>query len=339
MEVELQNRRIINSAPLEVVVLDTELHIMEVNPACLEKTQFSRDSILGQSANVLWDNQSLIKLREDLNRNRTFEGELTEYTSGGQPRSVYYRVSAIKNEFGQLEGYSAFGHPTTNINQPKTELQHHMDQIRQIQGAAMVSLAKLAETRDPETGQHLERIGNYSRLIAQELSTLPEYNHYITESYIQDIYSSSPLHDIGKVGIPDAILLKPGRLTPKEFEEMKLHSAIGGGALSAADQMLGGQSFLTLGKQIAYHHHEKWDGSGYPDGLKGTEIPLSARIVAIADVYDALTSKRVYKDAVSHDQARAIIIDSSGSHFAEDVVRVFLKRADDFLEIRKRYKD
>jgi len=339
MELELLNRAILDSAAFEIVLLDTDLKVIEINDGCLQVIGIPKGDLLGQPANAIWDDQSIKKLKEDLVRDRVFQGELVEVSLGGDPRSVHYTVSPMRDDLGQLLGYVGFGRPITDTDHYEMELRQRMEQLQQTQGAAMVGLAKLAETRDPETGQHLERMRNYSRLIAEEMSTLQEYSLYITEAYILDIYNSSPLHDIGKVGIPDAILLKPGRLTAQEFEIMKKHSAIGGDALHAADQQLGGESFLTLGKEIAYHHHEKWDGSGYPDGLKGTKIPLSARIVAIADVYDALTSKRIYKDPVSHDQARAIIIDSSGSHFAEDVVRAFLKRERDFLKIRDQFSD
>jgi PAS domain S-box-containing protein len=339
MEIELETKRFLDSAVQEIILLDEDLNITDINSTCMQLTGASREDIAGEPITTLWSSRSIRKLKEDLNRDRVFEGEIHEVSLGGDPRAVHYTVSPIRDEIRQVLGYACFGRPITDIDHYERELRQKMEQLHQTQGAAMVGLAKLAETRDPETGQHLERMRNYSRLIAEELSVLSEYNLYITEEYIQDIYNSSPLHDIGKVGIPDAILLKPGRLTPKEFEIMKQHSTIGGDALGAADQQLGGESFLTLGKEIAYYHHEKWDGTGYPSGLKGSDIPLSARIVAIADVYDALTSKRIYKDAVSHDQARAIIIDSSGSHFAEDVVRAFLKREKDVLKIKDQFKD
>lgn len=339
MELELLNQIVLDSAALEIVALDPEFKIIEINKFALQMIGASEGEILDHPAQTIWDEHSVEKLEEDLVRSRIFQGEMVEVSLGGDPRSVHYTISPLNDDLGQLLGYVGFGRPIMDTDHYEMELRQRMEQLRQTQGAAMVGLAKLAETRDPETGQHLERMRNYSRLIAEEMSTLPEYNLYITEAYILDIYNSSPLHDIGKVGIPDAILLKPGRLTQREFEVMKKHSAIGGDALRAADKQLGGESFLTLGKEIAYHHHEKWDGSGYPDGLKGTKIPLSARIVAIADVYDALTSKRIYKEAVPHDQARGIIIDSSGSHFAEDIVRAFIKRESDFLKIRDRFSD
>jgi PAS domain S-box-containing protein len=339
MELEISSRRILDSATMEIIILDQEFRVTEINRTCLQWTGLYQEEVIGEPVSKIWEASGLKKVKEDLYRDRVFQGEIREVSLGGDPRLMYYTVSPVEDEIRQLQGYLAIGRPVTDTDQYEMELRKRLEQLHKTQLAAMVGLAKLAETRDPETGQHLERMSNFSRMIAEELSVLPEYRLYISEEYIQDIYHSSPLHDIGKVGIPDAILLKPGRLTPQEFEIMKKHSAIGGDALKAADKNMDGESFLTLAKEIAYHHHERWDGNGYPAGLKGTDIPLSARIVALADVYDALTSKRVYKDAVSHDQARAIIIDSAGSHFAEDVVRAFLKRESDFLKICDQYRD
>lgn len=207
--------------------------------------------------------------------------------------------------------------------------------VQSARNATILGLAKLAEYRDADTGAHLERIREYCKVVAEELSRKPEYDGYITSDYIDDIYNSSILHDIGKVGIPDSILLKPGRLSPEEFEVVKRHSALGGEALKEVEAKIEGQSFLTLGKEIAFYHHEKWDGTGYPRGLKGEQIPLSARIVALADVYDALTSKRVYKEAFSHEEARQIIVESRGTHFAPDVVDAFLTHEATFRRIRE----
>jgi PAS domain S-box-containing protein len=207
--------------------------------------------------------------------------------------------------------------------------------VQSARSAAILGLAKLAEYRDSDTGTHLERIREYCRVLAEELSKKPAYAGYITPAYIEDIYNSSILHDIGKVGIPDSILLKPGRLTPEEFEVVKRHSSLGGEALKEVEAKIEGQSFLTLGKEIAFYHHEKWDGTGYPRGLKGEQIPLSARIVALADVYDALTSRRVYKEAFSHEEAKRIILEGKGVHFAPDVVDAFLANEHVFRRIRE----
>ena len=165
----------------------------------------------------------------------------------------------------------------------------------------------------------------------------PGYKGYITAEYIEDIYHSSILHDIGKVGIPDAVLLKPGKLTPDEFEVIKGHSLLGGNVLTEIEIKIKGQTFLTLGKEIAYYHHEKWDGTGYPKGLKGENIPLSARLVAAADVYDALTSNRIYKKAFAHEKAREIIMSRKGKHFDPDVADSFLARDNEFNTIREKW--
>jgi response regulator RpfG family c-di-GMP phosphodiesterase len=207
--------------------------------------------------------------------------------------------------------------------------------VQSARNATILGLAKLAEYRDADTGAHLERIREYAKIIALELAKQAKYSGYITTDYIEDIYNSSILHDIGKVGIPDSILLKPGRLTRDEFEVVKRHSSLGGEALKAVEAKIEGQSFLSLGKEIAFYHHEKWDGTGYPRGLKGDQIPLSARIVALADVYDALTSKRVYKEAFSHDKAIEIITGDRGKQFDPEVVDAFMALESEFRRIRE----
>ena len=167
------------------------------------------------------------------------------------------------------------------------------------------------------------------------MSKNPKYAGKITAEYIDDIYQSSILHDIGKVGIPDAVLLKPGKLTGEEFDVIKRHTTLGGDAIKAIEAKIEGQSFLALGREIAYNHHEKWDGSGYPRGLNGEGIPLAARVVALADVYDALTTKRFYKEAYSHERSRQIILELKGNHFDPEVVDVFLALEDEFNRIRR----
>ena len=199
------------------------------------------------------------------------------------------------------------------------------------------SLAKLAESRDQETGAHLERIREYCRIIAGHLSRREKYRNQVDSDYVQLIYMTSPLHDIGKVGIPDRILLKPSPLTREEFEIMKQHSTIGSKTLDAAVAVHPEAKFLCMARDIAQSHHERFDGSGYPDGLAGENIPLCGRIVALADVYDALTTKRVYKKAFSHEKARDIILEDTGSHFDPDIVRAFLENENRFVKIREQY--
>jgi len=198
------------------------------------------------------------------------------------------------------------------------------------------ALAKLAESRDPETGAHLERIREYCRIIAEQLSTRQEFRDRVDGEYVQLIRLTSPLHDIGKVGIPDRVLLKPGRLTEQEFEIMKRHTVIGGDTLDAAARAHGAAPFLRMARDIAWTHHERFDGSGYPRGLAGEAIPLCGRIVALADVYDALTTRRVYKPAYSHETARSIILEGNGTHFDPALVDVFLACEALFVEVQQR---
>ena len=201
------------------------------------------------------------------------------------------------------------------------------------------ALAKLADSRDPETGAHLERMRTYSRILAEQLHAQGPYCDRIDEILVDEIYRASPLHDIGKVGIPDAILLKPGSFEPHEWVIMRRHTVIGAEALRQAIEANPSAAFLRLASEIARHHHEWFDGNGYPDGLSGEAIPLSARIVALADVFDALTSKRVYKPSFSPERSRAIIEQESGTHFDPVVVDAFRARYDEFLEVYRTVKD
>jgi putative two-component system response regulator len=216
-------------------------------------------------------------------------------------------------------------------------------EISIIQDVTMVAMGALAETRDPETGNHIRRTQNYVRLLAEKLQNHPRFTEYLPPEVIQLLHKSAPLHDIGKVGVPDHILLKPGKLTYEEFEIMKEHPVCGHNAIIAAESILDevqlGQSFLHLAKEIAYGHHEKWDGSGYPEGISGDDIPVSARLMAIADVYDALISRRVYKEPFSQEKSVAIIKEGRGNHFDPDMVDAFMQNADAFFEIAQQYID
>lgn len=200
------------------------------------------------------------------------------------------------------------------------------------------ALAKLAESRDSETGEHLERMREYCRILADELSIHPRYRDFVDGDFVAQIYLTSPLHDIGKVGIPDSILLKPGKLTSEEFSVMKEHAVIGGRTLESVAQQHPEASYLQMARDIALTHHERVDGTGYPYGLCGDDIPLCGRIAALADVYDALTSKRVYKSAYEHNMAKEIIVSERDLHFDSDIVDAFLNREDDFLAVSYRFQ-
>jgi putative two-component system response regulator len=201
------------------------------------------------------------------------------------------------------------------------------------------ALAKLAESRDPETGQHLERVQSYSRRLAQHLCRSGQYADELDAGFVNLIYDTSPLHDIGKVAIPDCVLLKPGRLSDDEFQIMKTHTTMGAQTLEAAARKYPKARYLRIAREIAESHHEKWDGGGYPKGLVGCEIPLAARIVALADVYDALVSKRVYKGSYTHLTARAIIIEGKAKHFDPAIVDAFLAVESQFVEVQNLFSN
>ncbi|WP_094546150.1 HD domain-containing phosphohydrolase [Petroclostridium xylanilyticum] len=207
--------------------------------------------------------------------------------------------------------------------------------------ASITAIVKLAESRDNDTGRHIERMRNYSVAIARKLAHNPKYSEIITEKYIREIYNFSPLHDIGKVGIQDSILLKPGRLTPEEFEIMKTHTLIGAEVLEKAQETLKNRNklFFNTGIEIALCHHEKYNGEGYPYGLQGEQIPLSARIVTVADVFDALTSKRPYKNPMTVEQSMEIIIQDRGKSFDPDVVDAFLQGKNEIMKIYQHLSD
>jgi len=220
------------------------------------------------------------------------------------------------------------------------EVQRRTRQINAIQDAMMVALGSLAETRDNETGNHIRRTQHYVRALARKMHEHPAFAEILTPDTIGLLYKSAPLHDIGKVGIPDRILLKPGKLTEEEFEIMKTHTTLGRNAILAAERLLDSPTtFLHFAHEIAWTHHERWDGTGYPQGLAGNDIPLPGRLMAVVDVYDALLSKRIYKPAMPHEAARAIIKEGSGTHFDAFIVEGFLEIADQLPDISRRFSD
>lgn len=223
------------------------------------------------------------------------------------------------------------------LKQHRDNLQELVDQrtleLKYANEATVEAMGIVAESRDPETGGHIQRTKNYMRIIAQELSKNPKYSDVLTESMIEQLYYSAPLHDIGKISIPYHILLKPGKLDDSEMSTMKEHAIIGETTISDAQKRLSSSPILNIAKEIAGAHHEKWDGTGYPRGLKGENIPLSGRLMALADVYDALISKRSYKPVIEHEKVVKIIQDESGKHFDPDIVEAFLSSSENFREI------
>ena len=213
-------------------------------------------------------------------------------------------------------------------------------EITAIQDVTILAMASLAETRDSDTGNHIRRTQYYVKALAEQLRTHPRFAAVLTDEFIATLFKSAPLHDIGKVGIPDRILLKPGRFEAHEFDIMKTHTTLGCDAIQHAETALGMDvAFLSMAKDIALSHQEKWDGSGYPQGLAGEAIPVSARLMAVADVYDALISRRVYKSGMPHEKAVGIIIEGRATHFDPDMVDAFVKIQASFQTIAGHYAD
>jgi len=324
-----------------IIVLDEDGRILNINSAAEKVYRYNWEEMVGEHYDSLLrvsrrsprfaKIKNLIKDGED----KHIQSEIERERKDGMTIYTYAVYSAIKNSEGKIVAYSLVEKDLTERIHLENKLRESFEEIRETQSAAIIGFAKLTEYRDKDTGRHLERIREYTRIMALTLRDLPKYRDYITDEYLEDLTLSSILHDVGKVGIEDKILLKPGRLTEHEFDLIKEHVSLGGEALEAVDKKLKKKSFLTMGKEIARYHHERWDGKGYPQGLKGDEIPLSARIVSIADVYDALVSTRPYKAACSHTEAVQIIASEKGTQFDPEIVDAFMKNHQVFERIRK----
>lgn len=217
--------------------------------------------------------------------------------------------------------------------------ERHREDLHRTQRAVMYGLAHLSESRDPATGEHLRRMKHLARVLAEALQTHPNYCKVVTPEFVKQIEISAMLHDIGKVGISDAILLKPGKLTADERQEIQQHPLISSQCLRRIEEKLGAANFLEMAHEIALYHHERWDGLGYPFGRRGDKIPLCARIVSIADVYDALVSERVYKPAFPHEQCVAMIREGAGTQFDPELVKVFLSIERRFADVSDRIRE
>jgi PAS domain S-box-containing protein len=304
-------------------------HLLELSPQLLQGRPFA-DFLPPRDQDVLHG-----EVMDRLRRGERVRGvQMQMLTYQGQPLEVELSGNTVAMPEGDQCCQLIIRDITATKEMEKRVLESRqlLDTSRQ---AAIFGLARLAECRDDGTGAHLLRIREYTRILAVELAQSPQFAPVVTEHFIEDLCLSSLLHDIGKIGIPDAILLKPERLTVPEFDAMKRHCEFGSAALASAEKNSESISFLRLGQEITRFHHESWDGSGYPHGLAGEAIPLSARIVALADVYDALTSSRPYKPAYSHTQTRQLIVQDSGRRFDPAVVDAFLKREHEFQAARK----
>ncbi|MES2261546.1 MAG: HD domain-containing phosphohydrolase [Pseudomonadota bacterium] len=246
-------------------------------------------------------------------------------------------LARVANHLQLTQARDLLAHQRLHLEQLVTECTL---ELTQMVDAVIWAMASLAETRDYETANHIHRVQRYVAALARQLLGHKRFADELSEHTISLLYKAAPLHDIGKVGIPDAILLKPGRLTAEEFEQMKLHTVYGRDAIADVERHLGfTNTFLRYAREIAYSHQEKFDGSGYPQGLSGDAIPVSARLMAVADVYDALISRRVYKPAFTHETAIELIRQGSGEHFDPDVVDAMLMAEDQFMAIAAQFQD
>ncbi len=243
------------------------------------------------------------------------------------------------NTYVPIVTHDEFGIMANGTNSMISDLKNQQEEINKTRDVIILGMASLAETRDNETGAHIIRTQEYVKALALYLKKENKFLDILTYKNIEMLYKSAPLHDIGKVGIPDNILLKAGKLTSDEFEIMKTHAKIGAESIKfTKDKLSCDNNFLHFAQEIANYHHEKFDGSGYPEGLKGNDIPLSARLMAIADVYDALISKRVYKEGFSHEKAKEIIVEGSGKHFDPEIVDAFLSIEEEFIKIKNHFQ-
>jgi len=322
-----------------IVLIDPSGKILNCNYYAEETYGYGWADLVGQHFDEVFHvHDTRIPVRQiialvDGNKGRYVETDVPRMCRDGTIKFSYASYSALTSTTGEIIAYAIMERDLGERIRLEKKLQDSFQQIRDTQSAAILGFARLTEYRRTETGTHLDHLREYTRVLALGLAKLPAYSSSITADYVDDLCLSSVLHDVGNVGIEDAVLRKPGKLSPAEFEKMKEHARLGGEALSAVERELTQKSFLTIGKEVAFSHHERWDGSGYPAGKKHDQIPLSARIVALADVYDALTSTRSYKDALSHEEAVGIIMAERGTHFDPDIVDVFARNLDAFRRI------
>ena len=274
----------------------------------------------------------------------TAKGEIEDETQGFELGAVAYITKPVSQPIvkARVKTHLALYDQNRILDE---KVKQRTKELALTQDVTIHGLASLAETRDNETGGHIIRTQRYVRTLAEQLMTHPKFRDYLDDDMIELLFKSAPLHDIGKVGVPDRILLKPGKLDHNEFEIMKKHTIYGRDALVRAEEAFGksesanGSNFLRIAHEIAYNHHEKWDGTGYPEGIGGEEITIPGRLMALADVYDALICKRVYKPPFSHKKAREIITAGKGKHFDPDIVDVFSETEEIFRQTALEFVD
>ncbi len=325
------------------VITDVDGIIVKVNKGFEKITGFQNGDLIQKPIDFLKDSLlpdfNLQEILNELKIESSWQGELHGKKKNKENWIVNITFSPIRNEDSQIFAYAGIFKDVTSQREVEQALITSLQQMNLAQEAIIFGMARLAEHRDKDTGFHLERIRNYCKVLAEALLKKRLYPDIIDSEFIQMLYRTAPLHDIGKVGIPDYILLKSDTLTEYEFDIMKSHTLIGFNTLNSILKLYGDMPFLKMGIEIAYCHHERWDGSGYPQGLKGNAIPLSAQILAIVDVYDALTTERTYKKAYKHNAALETMKKEKGKHFSPKIFDIFLEISDEINEISKSFSE
>ncbi len=328
---------------ISVVATDSEQQVLFWNKGAERIFGYSREEMIGEKITRLYPadeaSAAVVEGLQRMAKQRDIAyGKMRQLTKDGREVIVSLAVSPLRTPEGEILGMVGIGQDLTEETRLQEKLSRSFDLLQQTQDVSIFSLAKLAECRDEETGRHLLRIQEYCRILCEQLAILGKYRALLTPAFIEDVVRSSVLHDIGKIAIPDSVLMSTERFKGEEFAVMQSHPLVGGQALDEAVSLLGTETFLNPARDIAFYHHERWDGSGYPFGLKGESIPLAARIVAIADVYDALVSKRRYKPALNHWEACGYIEEQKGRQFDPVVVEAFLNGHEAIEAARKRHR-
>ncbi len=325
-----------------VLITDLEGNIVKINHGFERISRVPPLQLLHQPLRVLKDiafnSFDSDEILHTLQKNENWSGDLVGRRQNGEIWYASVTFSPIRDENNRVFAFTGLFQDVTTQREVEQALIDSLKKMNQAQEAIIFGLASLAEHRDQATGYHLERIRSYCKVLAEALQERNIFPDIVTPTFIHTLYQTAPLHDIGKVGIPDYILLKEEKLTQPEFEIMKTHTEIGYRILNSIRQQYGEMAILTMGAEITYYHHERWDGSGYPRGLKGEAIPLSAQILAIADVYDALTTERSYKKAFSHQTAVELMKQERGKHFSPIILDVFLEIHPEFDRIRRTFR-